>query len=121
MAMTEICAARVRERVMGTGPEKEESRRMGTWGDPFVGRSGNPFELPLAVRTERVHAVEARHATSSRVRLVALDVHAQLDGLGHERARRRVNDLLDELTEPSEHGARVVGVDGGDAARVARV
>ena len=41
--------------------------------------------------------------------------------LRHERAGRRVHDLLDELAEPIEHRARVVGVDGGDAAWMARV
>ena len=66
-------------------------------------------------------AVDAGHAPAGGVRLVALDVHAELDGLGDERARRRVHDLLDELAEPIEHRARVVRVDGGDAARMARV
>ena len=66
-------------------------------------------------------AVEAGQAPAGGVSLVALDVHAELDGLRDERARRGVHDLLDELAEPVEHRARVVRVDGGDAARVARV
>ena len=92
-------------------------------GREFLSLGGHAMrsrvQSPLGA--ERPDAVDAGHAPPGGVGLVALDVHAELDGLRDERARRRVDDLLDELAEPIEHGARVVRVDGGDAARVAGV
>ena len=86
-----------------------------------VGRSGDAFEFPAAVGTATADAVESRKATAGGVRRVAPDVGADLDGLRHQLPRRGVDDFFDELTDAIEHRARVVGVDGREAPRVAGV
>ncbi len=58
---------------------------------------------------------KARQSPASRVALVPADVRANLNRLGHERARRRVHDFFNELASPVEHRAGVVGVNGRDA------
>jgi hypothetical protein len=47
------------------------------------------------------HAVDARDAAPGRMRRIALDVDAEVDGLGDKRARGRVDHFLDQLA-PAE-------------------
>ena len=76
------------------------------------------LEPPGLVCIETVHPVDAAQSSAGWVSAVEGDVDAEVDGLGEEEARRIERHLFEELADAIEHGAGVVGVDGGEPTRV---
>ena len=64
---------------------------------------------------------DTRDLRDSTLEAASGDEDDDVDGLGDEPARDRDHRLLDETLDPVERGDRTIGVDGGDAAGMARV
>src|SRR3546814_11056401 len=71
----------------------------------------------VAVRLKPFAASEFGEATG---RAAAAEHRDEIDGLGDQRAGDRDDGFLNELLEAAHRAERGAGVDGADAARVAR-